>query len=419
MRKILVGFLVVGLLAVAAPAMAQPAQYGAGSGDPLGLIVSGAVLPYWGDGASGANGFSLLELYAPRYATNVHMFFYDVNCVRQGDSVNVDLTANDVEIIRVDAFGNTPTTGLVAMADVDSTGFLLEPWDPFSHGVQARMWWVDVTKGFVRVVDPIAADTFDGQVNAAQFGRYFNFFADSYGFYSPMRTGASFFAPREASPFATTIYFVCPNDNVIGSKSSAALSTARGFPPLIPAARSSSLGPTPIQIRVYDDEEHFLRDVQRTCICLDAKPVTTISPVYGSAVEAPNGTYSEVRGGKQSGSPAVCDNTQSTPLTTVNTTAPFQKNSGNSCPFAADSWTVDGQTIGVPPETAGAYPTAQQVQITPAVASAGPYPFTAYRAIVVAGGAVDVFGRVSNSSIDVIDGNWDSEFFVPSPSNGR
>jgi hypothetical protein len=415
MRKILVGLLVVGLLAVAAPAMAS--WNGAGAGDPLGLIVSGAVLPYFGDGASGAAGLSLLELYAPRAATNVHMFFFDVNCVRQGDSVNVDLTANDVELVRVDAFGNTPTTGLVVMADVDSSGFSLEPWFPNGSGtgIMARMWWVDVSKGFVRVIDPIAADTWDGAANAA----HAEWPGQSIGFYSPLRTGAAFFAPREASPFATTIYFVCPNDNVIGSKSSAALSTARDFPPLIPAARASSLGATPIRLRVYDDEEGFLRDVQRTCVCLDAKPVATISSVYSSAVEAPNGTYTEVFGGKQSGSSAVCDETKSEPLATINTVEPFKKNSGNACNFAVNSWTTDGVVIGVPPETLGAYPTAQYVQITPAVAGAGPYPFTAYRAINIPSVKLDIFGRVSGAALETLEGSWFYPSETPDPWNGR
>jgi len=89
MRKLMVGLMmVVGLLAVTPPAMAQSLVV-PGSGDPVGLITSGAVLPFLGQGnAPGGTGLSFLELLAPVDFTTVHMFLFDANCVRNGPSIN-------------------------------------------------------------------------------------------------------------------------------------------------------------------------------------------------------------------------------------------------------------------------------------------------------------------------------------------
>lgn len=392
MKKFLVGLLVVGLIAAAAPAMAQPVltQVGAGSGDPLGLLASGAVVPYFGAGAaSGAGGFSLLELYAPRTAANVHMFFYDVNCTRAGDSVNVFLTPNDVEVVRVDDIGGAnPTKGLIAMANVDATGFILLPW-PEESGVQARVWWVDAAKGYVRVVDPIGVDTWDGHANFKRATQVESS-ATSTQLYSPMRTSAVYFAPFEGPFFNTTIYFVCPNDNVIGSKSSSGISTRNGFPALVPGARSSTLGPTPIRFRVYDDEEGFLRDVSRTCVCLDEKPLASIATVYTNSALAPFGTYTEVFGGTEPGSDPVCSTTEIVPISST-----------NPCPLVPDA------------------PGFQFRLITPPVAQAGPYSFVAYRGINIPSGKLDIFGRTAPAARQVTDGTWLSPLQIPNPANGR
>ena len=65
MRKLMVGLvMVVGLLAVtplAMPAMAQGSLAAPGSLDPVGLITSGAVIPFLGQGL-GIGGMSFLEL---------------------------------------------------------------------------------------------------------------------------------------------------------------------------------------------------------------------------------------------------------------------------------------------------------------------------------------------------------------------
>ena len=200
MRKLMVGLMMVGLLAATSPAMAQSLVV-PGSSDPVGLITSGAVLPFLGEGLAGG-GMSFLELYAPVGSVNVHMFLFDSACVRGGPSINVPLTANDVALFRIDNIGApAPTSGLVTAADSDAAGFTLVPWQG-SSAVAARTLWANSNGNFVRVIDPIALATLDDPVPTGTGG------------WSPMRTGAAFFAPLEGDGLNTTIYFVCPNTNI-------------------------------------------------------------------------------------------------------------------------------------------------------------------------------------------------------------
>lgn len=401
MRRLLVGLMVVGLLAVAAPAMAQSP----GSSDPLGLIISGAVLPYFGTGPSGAVQ-SFLEAYAPVDGNAaLHMFFFDTTCTRQGDSVHLPLTENDVEFVRVDNFGNTPTTGLITMGQVDATGFVLEPIDVFTP-VHLRVLWFDAARNNVRVLDPIAAQTFDNWWN----------FGFSLNSWHNLRTGAAFAAPLETTGVHTTLYLVCPNDNVIGTKATAALRTenrhdcllqgnppgcvensandkifsdGRAFPDLIPAAQVAGTS-TPLRVRVYDDDEKFLRDVTTTCDCLTVKPVVSISAVYADAALAPFGTFTEIEGGTRTAVDAVCSLTE-----TVLLKNPPAKNAGNPCPLDPDGFTVPGD------------PTTAQTQfrlVTPASPGGGPFSFTGYRAITA--GPLDIFDRLNNGAKNILNNSF-------------
>lgn len=376
MRKLMVGLMiVVGLLAVTPLAMAQAP----GSQDPLGLITSGAVLPFLGEGLAGG-GLSFLELYTPVGATSVHMFLFDVNCVRGGPSINVDLTANDVALFRIDNVGApAPTSGLVTAAASDSAGFTLIPWTG-SQAVSARTLWANSNGNFVRVIDPIALATLDDPVPTGTGG------------WNPMRTAAAFFAPLEDGGLHTTLYFVCPNTNI--QRATGGAFPATSFPRIFPSLQTAGQT-TPLRLRVYDDDEDLLRDVNSTCNCLTIRPVTGttgLDSVYASAVEAPFGTYTEVEGGTQSAVPAVCSSIEFEPLTTpaTGTTAP-SKNSGNSCSFAplgCDPDAVAGTSLTC---------TDQFKQTTAPIAASGPFSFVAYRAITVPG--FDVFGRTANGSL--------------------
>jgi hypothetical protein len=379
MRKLIVGLtMVVGLLAVMPPAMAQSLVV-PGSSDPVGLITSGAVLPFLGEGTvAGGTGLSFLELLAPVDATTVHMFLFDANCVRNGPSVNVELTPNDVALFRIDTIG--PPIGLVTAAQADTGGFTLLPWIPQSgQAIAARTLWANSNGNFVRVIDPIALATLDDVVPTGTGG------------WHPMRTAAAFFAPFEGGGLHTTMYFVCPNANIQRHVPSngGALSPSNGFPIIFPSLQAVG-ATTPLRVRVYDDDEALLRDVTSTCSCLTTRKVTDLDPVYASAVEAPDGTYTEVEGaGSVVTEPAVCDQLNFDQLVVPNT-----PNAGNSCPGAPLGCSfAAGTCVG------------QFHQITPAVTTNVPFSFVAYRAITVPG--FDVFNRVAGGSICQIRGAVD------------
>jgi len=374
MRKLWVGLMVVGLLAVAAPGMAQTP----GSLDPLGLITSGAVLPYLGAGTPDG-AMSFLEIYAPVGPTAAHMFFFDVACVRTGESAQVDLTTNDVEIFRLDNTGPTqPTSGLVTIGSASPDGFTLTP---LSNPIHARVIWVNAAQDFGRVLEPIALSTIDNDRNVpigASFGP---------GVWNPLRTGATFFAPVEAGGFHTTIYFVCPNTNIqnhVNPPPRGAFSDLV-FPVLLPEPQLAG-ATTPLRVRVYDDEEVFLRDVNSSCNCLTIRPVTEISSVYSDISDSERvGTYTEVEGGTRTAVAGVCSTT-----TTELTIAVGTPNPGNFCPLVP-TCVVGGSAICT--TTPGSL---QFQQTTPPTIAGGPFSFTGYRAITA--GGFDIFGRLSNGN---------------------
>jgi len=365
MRKLWVG-LSMGLLAVASPAVGQPVP---GSQDPLSLITSGMVVPYFGGAAQ-----SYLEVASPIRGNEVHMFFYDESCVRRGDSAQVELTANDVEFFRLDNV-TAATSGLAAIAGVDGSGFNLAP---LSSALHARVLWVTAAGG-IRTLEPIAVSTRDNDRSGGT------------GTWNPLRTGATFFAPLDGGDLHTTLYLVCPNTNIQQSTPSngGAFNPANGFPAIDPPFRAAG-ATTPLRVRVYDDEENFLRDVVSSCNCLTTRPVTTISTVYADAASAPDGTYTELEGfGRVITTGAQCDLNAVEQLI-----SPPSPNPGNDCPLVGDP------------------PTFQNVQLVPAVRENRTFSFTGYRAMTV--GDLDIFGRLSNGCRgDLSDG------VCTLPANGR
>jgi len=377
MRKLMVGLvMVVGLLAATPPAKAASIA-APGSLDPVGLITSGAVIPFLGEGLA-VGGMSFLELLAPVDFTTVHMFLFDANCVRQGPSIAVDLTPNDVALLRVDNITGGPTTGLITAAQTDAGGFKLLPWRPENgEAVAARTLWANSNGNFVRVIDPIGLASLDETI--------ITFGADGLarGGWNPLRSAAAFFAPLETGSLHTTIYFVCPNTNIQRHlpTNGGVFSPADGFPVMFREFQVAG-STTPLRVRVYDDDEDLLRDVTSSCNCLTIKKVTDLDGVYASAADAPDGTYTEVEGGTTTAVPAVCSTTVIESLTAPNTA-----NTGNSCPGSPAGCVFGGAPVC----------TGQFQQTSAAVPGAGPFSFVAYRAITTPG--FDVFGRVAGSSI--------------------
>lgn len=283
MRKLTVGLLVLGLfVALAAPAMAQVA-------DPLGLITSGAVLPYFSTGGS----LSLLEVYAPIQAVpKLHGLFYDFNCARGPESIGIPLTTNDVQIVPLPGSTANSSSGLLALGNVDATGFLLEPMDiAAGEAIVARVIWFNLgTSGFARTLEPI-------QIVHAEIGPTDGFI------WNPLRSAAVFEAPRHITGSLTTnLVFVCPRTTIQHTTGSAFPTTL--FPAIDPTFNSNApgSGAAVTRFRIYDIDERFLRDVSNTCDCLTIRALTQISGVYSDAVEAPFGTYTEVEAYKSSAS---------------------------------------------------------------------------------------------------------------------
>jgi hypothetical protein len=403
MRKLIVGLIAVAVLATAAPAMAQ-------FNDPLSLIASGAVIPFVGTGGaiSGNNvALSFIEVSSPvGDNSNFHMFFFDSNCTRAGDSVGLPVTENGVAVLRVDNIQPTdknPSEGLIAAAGVDATGFALQP---LNFPIHLRMLWFDVTAGFARTLEPIALDggefsAFDN--NAPRF---------SITTWDPLRSGATFFTPLVTSPtgFDTTIFFICPNTAVSNDINSAAVGAfpitkfpalldANGHPPQTSGAQTA----TSLRVRVFDAHEVFLRDLRTTCGCLTARPLIAspaqggISDVFHDAVAADSGTFSEVEGDTVAAKAAVCDFTTQTGTAATNPGAP-----------APDCSVFTGQAAGplgaCNQTTCNTFTTFKVV--TPSQQAAGPAVFTGYRAMPVHFGPVnvDLFGRLSNSSFSALRG---------------
>lgn len=315
MRKLLVGLFAVGLLAVAAPSMAQ-------TGDPLGLAASGAVIPYVGS-SSGASGIAvvnsatgaitgtvlnsgslaILELSSPVGsnappeesifgAKPFHMFFFDQACVRQGPSVGVPLTTNDSELVNLNLIGNIPAAGLIAAAGVDTSGGVADILSPLTNPIHARVYWINSVDGVLsRVLEPISIQNPEAlSLNAT---------------WNPLRTGATFLAPLEGSGVSTTLYLSCPTRNIIpgvfpeaDDAGGCALGAGNCFPKLRPrpVVNDSS---TLLFLRIYDDEENFKRNVDIRCRCWGAHPIAQIDPIYSNAdpvIGAPHGTYTEIEG---------------------------------------------------------------------------------------------------------------------------
>jgi len=308
MRKLIaVGVLVGGLLAGVGPvtdaAVAAPLTPRGGIGDPLTLAASGVILPYI-TGASGGT-VALIEISSPVGAnSNMHMLFFNNTCARVGDSVGIAETANDIAFKQVETVLPAGTSGLATIAGVLGDGFTLTP---LGSPIHSRVYLFDPANGRSRVLEPIIADT-------AEFG------GTGIHFWSPLRTAATFFAPLETDTVKTQLTLVCPRTSILGLEASPEVKddpntpgneakpavarsafgggtgalTSLGFPNIDPPFKSSSVAGD-MRARVYDTNESFLRDVGTTCDCLTPDlSVTSISSVYSSAAEAPNGTYTEL-----------------------------------------------------------------------------------------------------------------------------
>lgn len=288
MKGLVAGFLVVGLLAVAAPAKAQ------GLGDPLSLAASGVLIPFFGTG----NDSSILEVASPVGSNPlIHFIFYDAACNRT-ESFPWAQTENDIDLFLA-ASNTVPTpptitvnkNGLIAIATDDGGGFNLVPIPttgntPQGSPIHTRVYWINAgSPSRHRVLEPITLDNAE----------------DPFNTWNPLRSAATFFAPREtATGFKTTLWLICPRDtiqrNSLSATDDSAFAIGRGFPVInsagglqlftTPGGFSSSYGFGSLAARVYDVDEVFLRDWRTDCNCLvqkDLSGATAVSTVYSTA----------------------------------------------------------------------------------------------------------------------------------------
>lgn len=272
MRKVILGLAVLGLLAMAGPAMAQFPIAG-GSADPQGLVSAGALVPFF---VSSGNE-SYLEISSPVGDNpNLHMIFFNENCARTGESVGLPMTVNDIAVFQLKDSFTGAGTGLAAIAGVDPSGFELRPLE---NPIHVRSFFVNVSQDAVRVVEPIALAGV-GVVTDVQT-------------WNPLRTAHTFFAPREDATFHTTLYLICPRSNVQGPGAF----DEEFFPnnvDLLTSGIFSGDFADALRARVYDDDELFLRDIRTPCNCVKVTSVATLSSVYSDALLAPFGTYTEI-----------------------------------------------------------------------------------------------------------------------------
>ncbi len=296
MRKLIaVGILVGGLLAGAGTATAQLANQG-GIGDPLSLAASGVLIPFQTGAAGGL--VALVEVASPVASNpNLHMMFFNNTCARIGDSVFTPHTVNDISFTDPGAFVSAGSQGLVAIAKSDISNLFLIPLQAPIH---SRVYQFNPSDGRSRVFEPITLDT-------AEFGIAFS--SDGRNTWNPLRTAATFFAPKQDAVIQTQLTLVCPRTSIMGTAGAAFGSTIHdtsnnpisqsfsdtGFPVIRDPFKAASVT-NDMRGIMYNTDEVPITDISFTCDCLTADlPISNISPLYGTSALAVNGTYTEIQ----------------------------------------------------------------------------------------------------------------------------
>ena len=453
MRKLILGLIAIGLLALAGPAKAQMA-------DPLGLITSGAVIPYVGasgiavvNSATGAltttfesiGSLAILEVSSPigsnappeegRFGSfPLHMLFFDQTCLRQGPSVgNPPTPTNAGYLLNLNLIGNIPQAGLIAAAAVGGAGGVSDVLHPLSNRIHARVYWISAIDGAVsRVLEPISIrnpELFPLLSSPRRVG----------GDWNPLRTGATFVAPLEGNSTRTILYLVCPTTNIIPGVFPEAIVPPDEVVPTFSATTAAIISSASTTIPVGSNETGPFAPsgsayIRRSDGSTDAFNYTgTTSSSFTGVTGIGGGFYpvgtlifplpvTPIAGAFPHLAPTPVAGVDATPLFVriYDDEENFRRNVDIFCrcwgahpvvgidPIYANADPVSGAPRGTYTEIEG-----QSACIEAAVGA--PCSFTGYRSIQWGNGVVgnDVFGRLSNSNIGSLR---DFPFGGPIPS---
>lgn len=230
-RGLLGVVLVCGLIGLGAPGPSR-----AQTADPVGLIASAAIVPFW----AGGGLFTVFEVTSLNFNADMHAFFFDAACNRVF-SAPFRMTKHDADIVFSDTLGLN-FNGLMVLARSQDN---ISP-EALQAPITLRGHRVDLVNGSIGVIDPISA------AHAEDPTRVWN----------PLRSGAS----TVTFPDVTTWWFVCLRNHIT-------VDLGPGIPPVPPGA-------TTIRMRVFDLEEEPLLDIQVPCQCLTSVRPDLLHPIF-------------------------------------------------------------------------------------------------------------------------------------------
>lgn len=221
---------ILGAILVCLSLAGGPARVEAQTADPVGLISSAAIQPFFSGGAV----FTVFEVYSLGENPDLHSFFFTANCSR-AFSIPFRMSAHDVTIVDTLDLGIN-FNGLMALAkSVDNITPIA-----MDSPITIRGHRVNLLQDTLWNVDPISA------ANAEDPTRIWN----------PLRSAAQTvtFADDPALGVTTAWWIVCPKNDVV-------VDLGGGIPPL-------PVGANLIRFRAYDLDEDPILDLQFNCQCL-------------------------------------------------------------------------------------------------------------------------------------------------------
>jgi hypothetical protein len=221
-----------------------PANCCGGTADPVQLIASAGIQPFWG-----ASPFiTIFEITSLGENPGMHVFFFNASCQRVF-SIPFRMTAHDVTIADTDELF-AKFNGL-AVFSKSSNAISAEALE---SPITLRGHRVDFLFDVINVVDPIQ-------------GRH----AENLNVtWSPLRSGATTVTFPDAHPFSSTRWWVvCPQGNL-------PVDLTSGIPSLPPA-------PSLIRFRAFDLDENPIFDQQFTCNCLTEVKPGDLNPGFFAA----------------------------------------------------------------------------------------------------------------------------------------